>query len=341
MLATENTEITELIADVREQVLYLQELGVGTLNFGGQLTVDSGQLRQEGREQISNLKLEISKPGAISNSGVSNPPVVVQSEPAVRSEIPDIRPVSAKPPESKPAGSRLASLPSLSKLSGSGPVRTKWTKVDQGGPSEMENTPTTFNAVELPTLPEPTETIEQIRAEIGPDCTRCKLSELGRSKVVNSTGNFNADLMFVGEAPGADEDEQGKPFVGRAGQLLTKIIESIGLTRDDVFIGNINRCRPPGNRAPETDETIACKPFLKREVAVVRPKVIVVLGATAAQNLLETKVPIGKLRGHFHDYLGVKVMPTFHPAYLLRDPHKKREVWEDMKLVRDYLNAQG
>ncbi|MEQ1921309.1 MAG: uracil-DNA glycosylase [Pyrinomonadaceae bacterium] len=205
----------------------------------------------------------------------------------------------------------------------------------------MENAPTILNAVELPSLPEPTETIEQIRAEIGPDCTRCKLSELGRSKVVNSTGNFNADLMFVGEAPGADEDEQGRPFVGRAGQLLTKIIESIGLCRDDVFIGNINRCRPPGNRAPETDETIACKPYLKREVAVVRPKVIVVLGATAAQNLLETKVPIGKLRGHFHDYLGVKVMPTFHPAYLLRDPHKKREVWEDMKMVRDYLNSQG
>ncbi|MBK7394548.1 MAG: uracil-DNA glycosylase [Chloracidobacterium sp.] len=205
----------------------------------------------------------------------------------------------------------------------------------------MENAPIILNTVELPMLPEPTETIEQIRAEIGPDCTRCKLSELGRSKVVNSTGNFNADLMFVGEAPGADEDEQGKPFVGRAGQLLTKIIESIGLTRDDVFIGNINRCRPPGNRAPETDETIACKPYLKREVAVVRPKVIVVLGATAAQNLLETKVPIGKLRGHFHDYLGVKVMPTFHPAYLLRDPHKKREVWEDMKIVRDYLNTQG
>ena len=186
-------------------------------------------------------------------------------------------------------------------------------------------------------LPEPIETIEQIRAEIGPDCTRCKLSTLGRSKVVNSVGNFNAELMFVGEAPGADEDERGEPFVGRAGQLLTKIIESIGLTREDVFIGNINRCRPPGNRAPEADETLACKPFLKREVAVVRPKVIVVLGATAAQNLLETKVPIGKLRGQFHDYLGVKVMPTFHPAYLLRDPHKKREVWDDMKMVRDYL----
>ncbi len=315
MPATENTEITELIADVREQVLYLEELGVETLGFSGELRVEGGEINPPNREQSSNLRSEISKSDPISN---------------LRSE-------SAKPVESKPAGSRLASLPSLSKLSGSGPVRTK---VDQGGPDDMENTSAAINVVELATLPEPAETIEQIRAEIGPDCTRCKLSTLGRSQVVHSTGNFNAELMFCGEAPGADEDEQGKPFVGRAGQLLTKIIESIGLSRDEVFIGNINRCRPPGNRAPETDETIACKPFLKREIAVVRPKVIVVLGATAAQNLLETKVPIGKLRGHFHDYLGTKVMPTFHPAYLLRDPHKKREVWEDMKLVRDYLNVQ-
>jgi DNA polymerase len=119
--------------------------------------------------------------------------------------------------------------------------------------------------------------------------------------------------------------------------LLTKIIESIGLSREDVFIGNINRCRPPGNRAPEPDESVVCKPFLLREIAVVKPRVIVVLGATAAQNLLDTKVPIGKLRGHFHEYMGVKVMPTFHPAYLLRDPNKKREVWEDMKMVRDLL----
>ena len=180
--------------------------------------------------------------------------------------------------------------------------------------------------------------IKSIRKEIGADCTRCKLSTLGRTQVVNSVGNFNADLMFVGEAPGADEDLQGEPFVGRAGQLLTDIIEKgLQIPRRDVFIGNINRCRPPQNRAPEPDESIACKPFLLREIEVVRPRVIVVLGATAAHNLLETKVPIGKLRGQFHDYRGSKVMPTFHPAYLLRDPHKKREVWEDMKMVRDYL----
>ena len=295
----EATEITELIADVKEQILYLQELGVDT--FDAKLA--------ERQLESADLRVESTGPARAAI------------------DIPETNIPAAKPIEKRPAGSRLAELPSLSKRAASpAPPLSK-------GADE-----TLFGDI-APALPEPIETIEQIRAEIGPDCTRCKLSSLGRKQVVNSTGNFNADLMFCGEAPGADEDEQGFPFVGRAGQLLTKIIESIGLKREDVFIGNINRCRPPGNRAPEPEETIACKPFLKREVAVVRPKVIVVLGATAAQNLLETKVPIGKLRGHFHDYLGVKVMPTFHPAYLLRDPHKKREVWDDMKMVRDYLNS--
>lgn len=240
--------------------------------------------------------------------------------------IAEIRvPEKTKEYDAEAAKRRIASLPSLS---GRKPVV----------PVERKPEISSMTASELPP---PAETIEQIRAEIGPDCTRCKLATLGRKQVVNSTGNFNARLMFAGEAPGADEDVQGAPFVGRAGQLLTKIIESIGLSRDEVFIGNINRCRPPQNRAPEPDETVACKPFLLREIAVVRPEVIVVLGATAAQNLLETKVPIGKLRGQFHDYMGVKVMPTFHPAYLLRDPNKKREVWEDMKMVRDYLSSRG
>jgi DNA polymerase len=190
-----------------------------------------------------------------------------------------------------------------------------------------------------PHLPEAGETIEGIRADIG-ECTRCELFT-GRTQVVHSTGNFQADLMFVGEAPGADEDAQGFPFVGRAGQLLTRIIEGIGFRREDVFIGNINRCRPPGNRAPTLPEAHTCRPFLLREIAVVRPKVIVVLGNTALHNLLDTKVGITKMRGQFQDYFGVKVMPTFHPAYLLRDPHKKREVWEDMKKVRDYIKKNA
>ncbi len=175
-----------------------------------------------------------------------------------------------------------------------------------------------------------------IRAHIG-DCTRCKLHTLGRTQVVFGSGNPNADLMFVGEAPGADEDEQGVPFIGRAGQLLTKIIEAIGLTRDDVYIANVIKCRPPGNRNPEPDEIAECEPFLLKQIETIRPKVIVALGTFAAHTLLRTGAPISKLRGTFHEYHGAQLLPTFHPAYLLRSPDKKRDVWDDMKKVRAVL----
>ena len=181
------------------------------------------------------------------------------------------------------------------------------------------------------------ETFEDIHREIG-DCTRCPLYEQ-RTHVVHTEGNRKARLMFVGEAPGADEDAQARPFVGRAGQLLTKIIEAIGLKREEVLIGNVNRCRPPGNRAPTTEEASTCKPFLLREIAVVQPEVIVVLGNTAMKNLLDTREGITRLRGNFQDHQGIKVMPTFHPAYRPRDPSKKRETWEDLKKVRDYLDS--
>jgi len=181
-----------------------------------------------------------------------------------------------------------------------------------------------------------TETLEEIWADIG-DCTRCVLCE-GRTNVVNTHGSRTARLMFVGEAPGADEDQQARPFVGRAGQLLTKIIEAMGCKREDVIIGNVNRCRPPANRQPTIEEAEICKPFLLREIAVVRPEVIVVMGNTAMKNLLDTREGITRVRGKFQDYHGIKVMPTFHPAYLLRDPSKKRETWEDMKKVREYLD---
>ena len=188
------------------------------------------------------------------------------------------------------------------------------------------------------TLTPSAETFEQIHCEIG-DCTRCPLYK-ERTHVVHTEGNRRARLMFVGEAPGADEDMQARPFVGRAGQLLTKIIEAIGLKREEVLIGNVNRCRPPGNRAPTAEEASMCKPFLLREIAVVQPEVIVVLGNTAMKNLLDTREGITRLRGTFQDYKGIKVMPTFHPAYLLRDPSKKRETWEDLKKVRDYLDSR-
>ena len=187
------------------------------------------------------------------------------------------------------------------------------------------------------TLTPSNETFEAIHCEIGP-CTRCPLHEQ-RTNVVHTEGNRKARLMFVGEAPGADEDAQARPFVGRAGQLLTKIIEAIGLKREEVLIGNVNRCRPPGNRAPTAEEASTCKPYLLREIAIVQPQVIVVLGNTAMKNLLDTREGITRLRGTFQDYKGIKVMPSFHPAYLLRDPSKKRETWEDLKKVRDYLDS--
>ncbi|MFN2493851.1 MAG: uracil-DNA glycosylase [Pyrinomonadaceae bacterium] len=185
------------------------------------------------------------------------------------------------------------------------------------------------------TIRKSSETFEHIWSEIG-CCMRCPLYE-GRTNIVHTEGNRSARLMFVGEAPGADEDVQARPFVGRAGKLLTKIIEAIGFKREEVLIGNVNRCRPPGNRPPTPEEASICKPFLLREIEAVQPEVIVVLGNTAMRNLLDIKQGITKVRGQFQDYQGVKVMPTFHPAYLLRDPSKKQETWDDLKKVRDYL----
>ena len=182
----------------------------------------------------------------------------------------------------------------------------------------------------------PAEALKAIREDIG-DCTRCKLHTLGRRHIVFGVGNPNADLMFVGEAPGADEDIQGEPFVGRAGQLLTKIIEAIGMKREDVYIANVIKCRPPGNRNPEPDEVEQCEQFMFRQVDTIKPKVIVALGKFAAQALLRTNDPITRLRGREYKYRGAVLLPTYHPAYLLRTPSAKREVWEDMKRVREIL----
>lgn len=221
----------------------------------------------------------------------------------------------------------------------SGPLssRTPITSADTAAPSSGQEA--LFEDFKPPaeTIARSTENFAQIHADLV-DCLRCPLHQ-DRTNIVHTEGNPRARLMFVGEAPGADEDAQSRPFVGRAGQLLTKIIESIGFKREEVLIGNVNRCRPPGNRPPTTEEADTCKPFLLREIAVAQPQVIVVLGNTAMRNLLETKEGITKLRGHFQNYKGIKVMPTFHPAYLLRDPSKKRETWEDLKKVRDYLDS--
>jgi uracil-DNA glycosylase len=317
-----NEEFSKLIADVKEQVFYLQELGVETLD------VSLPEIAIKTDLEITRRLPEIGKPKTekfekyVPTESILKSVAQLSATDETRTPRPSRRGLLEN--------SRLSNLPEIPKRNLNNlPEKLPMTK------NETSETPKLTGDFSQP-LAESNETIEQIRGDIG-NCTRCPL-HAERTNIAHSTGSFQADLMFVGEAPGAEEDAQGAPFVGRAGKLLTKIIEGIQLKREDVFIGNINRCRPPGNRQPTADESAVCKPFLLREIAVVKPKVIVVLGNTATQNLLETKVGITKLRGNFQDYYGVKVMPTFHPAYLLRDPRKKREVWEDMKKVRDEIN---
>jgi uracil-DNA glycosylase family 4 len=179
--------------------------------------------------------------------------------------------------------------------------------------------------------------LEEVRAELG-DCRHCLL-HLTRRRLVFGEGSPKADLVFVGEAPGADEDVQGRPFVGRAGQLLTKIIEAMGLKREEVYICNILKCRPPGNRNPQTDEIAACEPFLIRQLEAIHPRVICALGSFAAHALLKSEAPISVLRGHFHSYQGIPLMPTYHPAYLLRNPGAKKQVWEDVQMIMKTLRG--
>lgn len=180
------------------------------------------------------------------------------------------------------------------------------------------------------------ETLEQLREEIG-DCQRCQLCR-DRTKIVFGTGNSAADLVFVGEAPGRDEDVQGEPFVGQAGQLLTKIISAMGLARKDVYICNVIKCRPPGNRDPLLPEIEMCEPFLLAQLDIIKPRVICALGSFASQTLLKSEVRISRLRGQFRDYNGIPLMPTYHPSYLLRNPHAKREVWDDIRMVMEHLD---
>lgn len=179
-------------------------------------------------------------------------------------------------------------------------------------------------------------TLVQLRDEIG-DCRRCQLSQ-GRTHVVFGTGNPDADVVFVGEAPGRDEDIKGEPFVGKAGQLLTRIINAMGLTRDDVYICNVIKCRPPDNRDPLPAEIEMCEPFLKEQLRIIKPLAICALGTFASQTLLKSEVRISRLRGQFRDYNGIPLMPTYHPSFLLRNPHAKRDVWEDIKMVMELLD---
>jgi uracil-DNA glycosylase family 4 len=198
---------------------------------------------------------------------------------------------------------------------------------------------------------DPIAALKLIREDLG-DCTRCKLHQQGRKQIVFGVGNPHADLMFVGEGPGADEDAQGEPFVGRAGQLLNNMIKAMGIRREDVYIANVVKCRPPGNRTPERDECETCSPFLMRQIAAIKPKVIVALGAVSAKNLLAINAPMSELRGRFYDFMptgvrasdpnwqGAKLAVTYHPAFLLRDPRQKGEAWKDLQMVMKYLGLK-
>ncbi|MCA1591884.1 MAG: uracil-DNA glycosylase [Acidobacteria bacterium] len=310
--------LSELTGEVAESVTYLRELGV------------------EGLESSVDFPARVETRDASSQSRAASPAPTVPLPRALERNAraegagkPPPRIILPPPPRRAGGETTKASYQSAMPKK---PVRPP-------SPNPPAPRETLFGEIapkdEL-SLGRPGETFDDIRDDIG-ECIRCPLHQ-GRTKIVHTEGNRQARLMFVGEAPGADEDASGRPFVGRAGQLLNKIIEAIGLKREDVLIGNVNRCRPPGNRAPTTEEAATCKPFLLREINVARPDVIIVLGNTAMKNLLDTREGITRLRGNFQDYKGIKVMPTFHPAYLLRDPSKKREVWDDMKKVRDYLN---
>jgi uracil-DNA glycosylase len=219
------------------------------------------------------------------------------------------------------------------------PSKTKQPMLSRPGANPQVSTPEkslSLFETQLTDQP-PGESLETIRADLG-DCRRCKLWPT-RTNIVFGSGTCEAKLVFVGEGPGADEDAQGLPFVGAAGQMLTRIIENVlHLKRDQVYICNVVKCRPPGNRFPEEDEIAACSPFLFRQLDSVRPRIICCLGAAAVQTILRTKVSIGKLRGRFHEYRGIPVMPTYHPAYLLRNPEAKRDVWDDMKKVSALLD---
>ena len=337
-------ELAALAKEVGENLSYLRELGVDFLEPAGTIEAGAAAATQFDHRDAPGRSPAVPEAGR-SSALKRNAEAEARMErkpPAetVRAAAETVEPPSPrrKHEEETPPNVLYQSTQTASTERAEMPTKRKRVRTPDPVPPPPQET--LFGEItpkdEL-SLPREGETYEDIRNDIGL-CMRCPLCCEGRSKVVHSEGNPKARLMFVGEAPGADEDASGRPFVGRAGQLLNKIVEAIGMKREDVFIGNVNRCRPAGNRTPTAAEAATCKPFLLREIALLKPDVIVVLGNTAMKNLLETKEGITKLRGNFMDYKGIKVMPTFHPAYLLRDPSKKRETWEDMKKVREYLN---
>jgi DNA polymerase len=319
--------LKSLAKDVAESASYLRELGVEGLEG-----LDVQALEAPARTREEPQRTQPSASPALRRNATAERPATRMPPPPPQRPLPPPPPQTTQAARPQPTGAAEPPNVLYQSAMPKKPVR----KPAPDPPAPRETLFGDITPQDDLSLGRPGETFEDIRADIG-ECVRCPLHQ-GRNTIVHTEGKTTARLMFVGEAPGADEDASGRPFVGRAGQLLNKIIEAIGLKRDDVLIGNVNRCRPPANRTPTTDEAHTCKPFLLREINIARPDVIVVMGNTAMKNLLDTKEGITRLRGQFQDYRGIKVMPTFHPAYLLRDPSKKREVWDDMKKVRDYLN---
>ena len=328
MAESDLKELLALVEDTAEYASYLRELGV------------EGIEDSEGTAQIPSASA-VAREKPVREANAATAP---RDSPALRraavaaEQLDQKRPSNTGLPPPAMAGHNVTEPERIQHVSEQTEMAKKKKYPDPQPPPPQETLFGVVTPQDEESLPRPNETLEDIWKDIG-ECMRCPLSQ-SRTRIVNSEGNRKARLMFIGEAPGADEDASGRPFVGRAGQLLNKIIEAIGLKREDIMIGNVNRCRPPQNRTPTPSEAATCKPFLLREIDVIRPDVIVVLGNTAMKNLLNSKEGITKLRGQFQDYRGIKVMPTFHPAYLLRDPSKKRETWEDMKMVRDYLDGK-
>ncbi|HVC00518.1 MAG TPA: uracil-DNA glycosylase [Candidatus Dormibacteraeota bacterium] len=247
------------------------------------------------------------------------------------------RPVMAPGPGERAAEGPRHSPPEVSRLSAA-PARPAAeparAPADETAPVSVANAHSLFEAAERIKG----DTLDRIRDDIG-ECTRCKLHK-SRHRIVFGDGNVRAKLVFVGEGPGEEEDKQGLPFVGRAGKLLTQMIEAMGLNRQDVFICNVVKCRPPSNRTPEKDEIATCLPFLERQLAVIGPKVIVCLGSVATQSLLKTGEAMSRLRGKWFEWHGMKLLPTYHPAYLLRNPSAKAIVWEDLQVVMAELGLK-
>jgi len=250
---------------------------------------------------------------------------------------------AAQSTEGAPAASET--VPAFLSLTPSSTIESELREEMAARKSAVVPTKAEDNVLEIVTpkpeygVADPVAALKLIREDLG-DCTRCKLHEQGRKQIVFGVGNPRAELMFVGEGPGADEDAQGEPFVGRAGQLLNNMIKAMGLRREDVYIANVVKCRPPENRLPEKDEITTCSPFLMRQIDTIKPKVICTLGSCSAQTLLQTTQGISKFRGEWFDFRAAKLMPTYHPAYLLRNPGAKPEVWKDLQKVMAVLGLQ-